>query len=170
MRILFAAIAAAVMTGAAHAHVVASAPDALVIQVKADVALSREAAWKRLLNIGSWWSDAHTYSGKARNITVEAKAGGCWCETWAGGQVEHGRVVLLMDGQMARFDTALGPLQEIGVTGAMTFTLSDSGRPGVITLTLDYKVAGSSESSLDDIAAVVDQVITEQVKRYAAVS
>src|SRR5689334_24086668 len=107
-----AGVAAAVMalTVPAVAEVKASSADGLVLQYKGQIPLAREAAWKRLIAVGSWWSDDHTYSGKAASMTVDAVAGGCWCEMWAGGEVEHGRVIMARANEVLRFATALGPL------------------------------------------------------------
>lgn len=149
----------------ALAEVKAKAPDAMVIQIKGEVALDRDAAWARLLDIGSWWNGLHTYSGDAVNMKLDAMAGGCWCELWGGGEVEHGRVVLVMPLSTVRLDAALGPLQEMGVTGAMTLSLSD-GAAGKTAITLDYKVSGSSQSGLDGLADIVNQVLSEQVAGF----
>jgi hypothetical protein len=161
-------VAMALSCATANAEVKAKAADGMVIQVKAEVALDRDDAWARLLDISRWWSGAHTYSGEAKSMSVDAVAGGCWCEFWNGGEVEHGRVVSVMPKEMIRFAAALGPLQEMGVTGAMTITLADGSAAGKTAVTLDYKVAGSSLSNLDAIAGVVDQVLTEQVTRFAS--
>ena len=85
---------------------------------------------------------------------------------WGGGEVEHGRVITVMPRDLLRFDTALGPLQELGVKGVMTFTLSNAGASGNTKLTLDYKVSGSSLSGLDTLAGPVEQVLAEQVARF----
>ncbi len=162
------AFAAAALGGAALADVKASAPDGMTIQIKAEVALDRDDAWARLLDIGSWWSGAHSYSGNSHNVSVDAVAGGCWCELWSGGEVEHGRVVYVAPLETIRFSTALGPLQDLGVSGAMTFTLSNGSSAGKTAITLDYKVTGSSLSGLDKLAAPVNQVLTEQVTRFAS--
>lgn len=164
------AVSAAVglLGGVARADVKTSAPDGLVIQIKAEVALDRDDAWARLLNISAWWNASHTYSGDARAMNIDAKAGGCWCELWSGGEVEHGRVVMVMPKEAIRFDTALGPLQEMGVVGALTFTLSEGSSPTKTAITADFKVSGSSLSGLDKLAPVVDGVIAEQVKRFAS--
>ncbi len=49
----------------------------------------RRAAWPTCtpgyFEIGNWWSDAHTYSGKASNLTLRNEPGGCFCETLPGG-------------------------------------------------------------------------------------
>jgi hypothetical protein len=163
-----AAALAALAGGGANAEVKASAPDGIVIQIKGEAPLAREEAWARLLKIGSWWSDGHTYSGKASAMTIDPVAGGCWCEKWSGGQVEHGRVIYIQPKEAIRFSSALGPLQSLGVTGALTLTLADGSSPGKTAITLDMKVTGSSLSGLDKMAPLVDGVLAEQVKRFAA--
>jgi uncharacterized protein YndB with AHSA1/START domain len=123
-------------------------------------------AWRALAEIGHWWGSDHTYSGDARNMRLDARAGGCWCERWAHGQVEHMRVVLVseQDGQrLLRLSGGLGPLQEMGVTGVMTFTIAPHGAGS--TISMDYRVAGDPTLGLDQIAPGVDQVLTEQFAR-----
>jgi len=34
-----------------------------------------------LLNPAHWWNSEHTFSGSAANLALDARAGGCWCET-----------------------------------------------------------------------------------------
>ena len=166
IRLLFAgAVLASAIAVPTDAEVKASAPDGLVFQYKGQIPLAREEAWKRLVALGSWWSDAHTYSGSASNVTVDPMAGGCWCEVWPGGEIEHGRVVLAMPGQMLRFSTALGPLQDMGVNGALTITLEDGAASGATSVTWDYKVVGSSLTNLTPMAKLVDGVMQEQFDR-----
>lgn len=162
------ALGALVMCGGADADVVAKAPDGFTIRIVADAPLDRDAAWARLVDVASWWNGSHTYSGDAKSLSLDAKAGGCWCEIWAGGEVEHGRVVMVMPKQALRIDGAFGPLQDLGVSAAMTFTLADGSAPGRTKLTLDYKVVGSSLSGLDQLAPLVDQVLAEQVTSFVA--
>ena len=150
----------------AHAEVKSAAADGLVIQVKGEVALSRDDAWSRLLNPAAWWSSAHTYSGDAKNLSVDAVAGGCWCELWEGGEVEHGRVVYLRRNQAIRYNAPLGPLQGLGVNAVVTFTLADGSAAGRTAIVADMVVVGSSLSGLDKIAPAVDQVLAEQVKGF----
>lgn len=158
----------ALLAGGASAEVKAKAKDGATFQFKGEVAMARPAAWARLLDVGKWWSDGHTYSGKALSMTVKAEAGGCWCEIWAGGEVEHGRVISLMNNELLRFSTALGPLQGTGVNAAMTWTLADGSKPGTTAVTMDYVVVGSSLSALDQMAAPVDGVLKEQFDKFVA--
>jgi hypothetical protein len=98
-------------------------------------------------------------------MSVDAVAGGCWCEMWSGGEVEHGRVVTMMTNQVLRFQTALGPLQSTGVNAVMSFTLSEGPSPSTTGVTMDYSVIGSSLTNLAPMAAPVDGVLQEQFDR-----
>ncbi len=157
----------AALPGSASAEVTAAADDGFTIEMAATAALDRDAAWDRLLDIGGWWADSHTYSGSAKALHLDAVPGGCWCETWPAGEVEHGRVTLLMPNETLRFRTELGPLQQLGVTGALTFTLTDTNDAGQTAIRLVYRVGGSSLSNLKALAPAIDQVLAEQLSRLA---
>jgi hypothetical protein len=164
------ALVVAALCCPAASEVKASAPDGLTFQYNGEIPLAREAAWKRLLAVGTWWNGEHTYSGNGANMTVDAVAGGCWCEMWSGGEVEHGRVVTIMTSEMLRFQTALGPLQGLGVNAVMTWTLADGASPGTTRVTMDYGVTGSSLTNLVPMAGPVDGVLQEQFSRLIAIS
>jgi uncharacterized protein YndB with AHSA1/START domain len=115
-------------------------------------------------DIGRWWDPAHTYSGDSRNLSLEARPGGCFCEQLpAGGGVEHGRVVLVMPGKRLRLAGGLGPLQESGVSGALTWDVAE--REGATELTLTYAVGGYRQGGLQGLAPIVDSVLAGQVRR-----
>lgn len=154
--------------GAADADVVSKAPDGFSIHIASVVRLDKEDAWARLLDISVWWNPAHSYSGDATSLSLEAKAGGCWCETWSGGEIEHGRVVAVMPTGLLRINGALGPLQQMGVSATLTFQLEKGAEAGTTKVTADYIVSGSSNSGLDGLAAIVDGVLKEQVMRFSA--
>jgi len=155
----------ALACGAAHAEVKASAPDGFILHHEADVAIASEALWERLIHPEIWWASSHTYSGASANLSLAPVAGGCWCETWDGGAVEHGRVVSIMPGTLLRLDSTLGPLQDIGATGALTFTFAKGSAEGRTRVSVDYKVSGSALSKLDELAPIVDGVWAEQFSR-----
>ena len=49
--------------------------------------------WAALADVGKWWDPEHTYSGDARNLTLEPFVRGCFCEKlslYAG--IEHATV------------------------------------------------------------------------------
>jgi hypothetical protein len=58
---------------------------------------------------------------------------------------------------------AFGPLQDAGVSGALTFTLEKTAQGTRLTLT--YGVGGYYPGGLDAVAAPVDVVFTQQVTR-----
>lgn len=49
------------------------------------VDLKPAAAYRALVRIPSWWDPAHTWSGSAKSLSLDPKAGGCLCEKLAGG-------------------------------------------------------------------------------------
>jgi uncharacterized protein YndB with AHSA1/START domain len=116
---------------------------------------------------GSWWSSSHTYSGDAANMSVDARAGGCWCERLRdGGSIEHARVVYAAPGRALRMSGALGPLQAHGVTGSLTWKLTAAGEGTKIELV--YSVGGHIDGGFDRIAQPVDAVLGEQLQRLKA--
>jgi len=114
--------------------------------------------------ISHWWDAAHSYSGAAANFSMDARAGGCFCEQLpGGGSVEHMRVVFADTGRMLRLKGGLGPLQSMGVAGAMSFTLSEAD--GGTRLGYRYVVGGHHEGGLDTLAEPVDRVQLGQLQR-----
>jgi uncharacterized protein YndB with AHSA1/START domain len=175
MRFILAAAAFATlfMATPALAEVASSSPSAFVIQAEAEVAAPPDRAWRALGQMGRWWNDEHTYSGDGSRMQVDLRAGGCWCERWGNGQsVQHGRVLLIMehDGvRTLRFDAPLGPLQELAVSGVLTFTVAPHANGAKITMT--YRVSGDAALNLDQTAPLVDMVLLEQfgrLSRYSA--
>lgn len=114
-----------------------------------------------------WWSSAHTYSGDARNLKLDLRAGGCFCEIMPKGQgsIEHGRVIHAMKGKLLRLSAPLGPLQEMAVTGTLTWTLDANSGPLPSTMVmLIYKVDGDMPGGGKAWAPAVDSVLQEQMQ------
>jgi len=163
-----AACALALVAAPARAEVVAASPTGFVLRHNAHVQADSAAAWRGLGKVGRWWSDAHTYSGAAANMTLAMRAGGCFCERWQDGSVEHGRVIMAMTdakgARTLRLLAPLGPLQELAVTGVLTFTISSAaGGSDIVT---EYRVVGDGSVGLDAIAPNVDSVQGEQLARF----
>jgi len=118
-------------------------------------------------DIGRWWDPAHTYFGSAEALSFEPRVGGCFCERTADGRgVEHLRVVYADPGRQIRLTGALGPLQELAVTGVATWTLSQTSSG--TTVELVYKVAGHRSGGLGAVAGAVDGVLADQLARLKA--
>jgi hypothetical protein len=158
--------------GPAAADVAEASSSHFILRGEVVTGATPDAAWRAFQRIGGWWNSAHTYSGDARNLRLDPRAGGCWCERWAGGQsVAHGRVLLNMEAEgvrRVRFDAPLGPLQEMGVAAVLTFTLAPHNRGTKITAT--YRVNGDASLGLDQLAPFVDTVLMEQLGRLGRYS
>ena len=162
--LLIGALGSLACAGAAGADV---APTGFLVRYKLGIAAPVTAVFGSLLNVGSWWSEKHTYSGDSKNLSLEARAGGCFCEKLANGSVEHMRVVQLRANEMLRLAGALGPLQASGVAGAMTWRLSPAENGSKLELT--YSVGGFMPGGFQAIAPAVEMVLREQadrLKRY----
>ena len=116
--------------GSANAEVTAKAADGFSIRIVSVVKLDRDGAWARLLDVASWWNKDHTYSQDAKSLSLDAKAGGCWCEIWSGGEVEHGRVVVVMPTRPAAGQCGAGAAcRRWACSAALTFQLADGPTP-----------------------------------------
>ncbi|MDZ4867052.1 MAG: ATPase [Alphaproteobacteria bacterium] len=150
----------------AAAKVAAQSATGFVVEHKVDVKGDAKAAYDAFIKVGSWWSSSHSFSGDAKNLTIETKPGGCWCEALPdGGFVKHMEVIHAAPGSMLVFSGGLGPLQFMGVAGSMTVSFKPG--KGVTTVTLRYDVGGRDDKNFEGISKGVDGVIAEQFARYA---
>jgi hypothetical protein len=156
---------------AAQAAVVDSSPSSLQVKHTASMAAAPEKVWQSFLQVDKWWSGEHTFSGSASNLRLEARPGGCFCETLpGGGGVLHLTVAFVAPNKHMTLKGGLGPFVNAAVDGAMTFDIAPSG-PGS-DVTLAYAVAGyfPAPGGLGAIAPTVDDVLGQQfarLKRFA---
>jgi uncharacterized protein YndB with AHSA1/START domain len=155
-------------SGATVAAVKESADDRIHIESVVMAERSPAEVYRLLVKPQRWWDGAHTYSGAATNLRIDARAGGCFCEKVGRGSIEHGRVIYADPDKLLRLDAALGPLQEMAVTGILTFKLEPDG-PGT-RITMTYRVAGAMAMKGGQLAPVIDQVMTGQLNRLAAIA
>jgi len=164
----FAVLIAFIAAAPTHAAVVGSNADGFTVREEVEFQGPPASAWKRLIDIASWWDPQHTYSGHSSNLTLTLQPGGCWCEKLEnGGFVRHLEVVLVIPEKTLRLTGGLGPLQGMGATGALTFTLRGAS-PSATTVIAEYSVVGYSRDGLSNTAGAVDQVLGEQLQRFAA--
>lgn len=168
MKLASIAAVAALLSTSANAEVVTSAADKFELTSNVVVPQKPERVWRALLALPQWWDAAHTYSGKARNLSLSAKAGGCFCEINPedGSQIEHGRVVYVRPNQALRLYAALGPLQSLAVVGNLTWTLK--AVDGGTELRQTYLVFGNVDGGLGALASPVNSVMSSQFDRLAA--
>jgi hypothetical protein len=152
-------------TAPAAAEVTASGPSGFIVKIEVPIGARPEDVYNRFVQIGTWWSDGHTYSGKASNMTLESRVGGCFCEALAnGGFIRHMDVVFAMPGKALRLSGGLGPLQEMGASGLMAMQFKPEGAG--TRLQLIYTVSGfQKDKDLESVAPAVDGVLREQITR-----
>jgi hypothetical protein len=169
---LFRIAALLALAGAApaQAEVTASSEAGFVSHNEAMVRASPEQAWAMLVSPSQWWNSSHTYSGNAANMTMDARAGGCFCERVPAsetpdGEIEHMRVIYTSPYSSLRLSGGLGPLQSEPVNGVLTVTLKMEGEGTRIAF--DYAVGGFMRMSMTEMAPLVDSVVGEQLQRLA---
>lgn len=117
--------------------------------------------------VGSWWNPQHTYSGDSKNLVIDARPGGCFCEKLPnGGGIEHMRVVYVQPSALVRLSGAMGPLQASGLGGSLTWKLT--GGDGGTKLELSYSVGGYMEGGIEKMGPAVNDMLGEQIQRLKA--
>lgn len=170
MRNLIAGLAAvtALTSAPAQAELVTTSESGFVSRHTALVKGTPGAAWSGVIAPSSWWQDQHTFSGDAENLTLDARANGCFCESLQTGEdrdtpgnVRH-MVVLLSDpGRALRLSGGLGPLQSEAVNGVLTITMKAEG--DATRVVFEYVVGGYMRYPVETIGPAVDRVIGAQL-------
>jgi hypothetical protein len=151
----------------AMADVADSSAAGFTIKLSLPIQASPADVYRQLLKVGDWWNPAHTFSHDARNLSIEEKAMGCFCEKLPnGGAVRHLEVVNFAPGKMLVMIGALGPMQSLAATGAMTIQISSA--EGGAKLDVTYAVMGYLAAGMNSWAAPVDGVLKEQFTRLKA--
>ena len=147
----------------ASAEVMDSAANGFTVKTTLQIQASPDKVYGRLIQVGDWWNSAHTFSGSAKNLSIEEKPGGCFCEKLPNGGARHMEVVFIAPGKRLVLSGGLGPLQSIGATGAMSIDLA--GAEGGTKLQVTYAVTGYLAAGMNTFAAPVDSVLLEQFTR-----
>ncbi len=154
---------------AAHAAVIGSSPNGFAIKEVAHIAADPDQVYAALIQPQNWWNSQHTFSQNAANLSLDAKAGGCLCESLPnGGSVLHAVTVDAEPGKTLRLRGPLGPFQGQGVDSALTFTLNQSGNG--TDLTLDANFGGYMKGGFGKWSHAADGMLSdlvEHLKHYA---
>jgi hypothetical protein len=165
MKLLLLAALFSAAAGSAPAEVANRSENGFTLSYERAVTASDEAILAAIGRPAAWWSDAHTYSGSASNISIDLRPGGCWCEALPGGGVKHAEAVLVWpERRMIRFDAPFGPLQSIGADAVLTMTWGEAQAGPGRTLRWTFVVNGPGAGAMAD---PVDAVIGEQFGRLA---
>jgi uncharacterized protein YndB with AHSA1/START domain len=159
------AVVAAALVSAAHAEIVDQRATGFSLQEKEQIAATPDKVYAALIDVSKWWDSAHSFSGDAKNMTLDARAGGCWCESLpkSGGSVLHMTVVYADPGKVLRLRGALGPFQSTGMDGAMNFVLTPNKQGTEIQLV--YNLGGYIWGDFQAIPKSADGVLGLQLFR-----
>ena len=170
MRIFAFLLATCAMGSAvpAAAEVVEQGDDSFVTRDSAEVGTTPRETWMALIQPKLWWSDSHTWSADASNLSLVPSAGGCFCEKIPGegdipldGSAQHAVVVQAVPDKALRLRGSLGPLQAIPATGILTVTLEETEDGTKITW--EYHVGNVSGFPIDTISSAVEGVMSQQL-------
>ena len=154
--------AATTLSGPAAARVVDSAPGGFTVENSVVVPVARAEAWRGLFRIGAWWPADHTWWGDAAKLSLDARAGGCFCERDGAREAWHMAVSFVDPETTLRMTGGLGPLQGMGLHGALEFRFEDAG-PDRTKITLWYRAGGYTPDDMAKFAPVVDRVQAQQL-------
>jgi uncharacterized protein YndB with AHSA1/START domain len=161
----FAALLLLLAPGSAMAAVADSSAAGFTVKQTYTIKASPGDVYGGLVHhIGEWWNPEHTYSHDGRNLSIEEKPMGCFCEKLPNqGAVRHMEVLALMPGRALVLSGALGPLQPLAAVGTLSVQLSavDGGTKMDVT----YAVAGYLAGGMNTWGAPVDSVLQDQFMR-----
>ena len=159
----------AISPGTASAKVLEESATGFLVEQQAELKTDAKSAYAAFTNVGAWWDAAHSYTGDAKNMTMDTKPGGCWCETLPnGGFVKHMEVIHAAPGAMLVLSGGLGPLQSMGIAGSMTIRFDAAKDVNVTKVTLRYDVGGRDSKNFTEISKGVDGVLASQFARYSS--
>ena len=157
------ALASLAALAPAPAAVIDATANGFTIENTVDVPADAMTAWKALVDdVGAWWPRDHTWWGEASELTIEPRAGGCFCERNGVQQAQHLQVTFVDPGKLLRLMGGLGPLQGMGLHGVLEFRFAP-GANGGTAITLFYRAGGYTPDDLESFAAIVDQVQAQQL-------
>jgi uncharacterized protein YndB with AHSA1/START domain len=161
---LLCALALAAAAWPARADVLDSAAGGFTVKIAVTIHAAPHEVYTHLLHVADWWDSAHTFSGDAHNLTLDASPTGCLCEKFPKGGGAHRMEVVLVDPDKAIvLRGGLGPLLRMGASGSMTFALTAT--PDGAKVEVTFAASGYSPAGMNTLAAPVDGVLTEQVNR-----
>ena len=161
---LISALWVLVAAGPANATVSDLAANGFTLKIEAHIAAPPDKVYAALIVPARWWDSDHTFSHDAANLHLDARAGGCWCETLPnGGSVAHLFVVYAAPGKALRLRGALGPFQALAVDGALTWSVKPGGNGTDLTAT--YALGGYVKEGFGELSQAADGVLTSAVGR-----
>ncbi len=156
------------LSGSLRAEVIAKGENGFNLKIIGEVDASPGQAYEQFLRVDEWWVANHSWFGRRENFSLDARAGGCFCEIQGEQQVLHMLVTFVNPGAEIKMVGGLGPLQMMGLHGGMSwrFEALEDGQGTRIVQT--YNVSGWAPGGLLDLAEIVDAVQTSQLNALIA--
>jgi uncharacterized protein YndB with AHSA1/START domain len=146
------------MLAPVHGAVIDATASGFTLENTIQVPVDAETAWRALVDdVGRWWPRDHTWWGQESMLSIDARAGGCFCERNGAQQAQHLQVTFVDPGKLLRLAGGLGPLQGMGLHGVLEFRLAPAAAGGT-AITLFYRAGGYTPDDLEAFAPVVDRV------------
>lgn len=143
------------MSMTAHAKVLHVSKFGFIVENQISTDKTPTKVWLALTrNVDSWWPKDHTWWEGV--LSIEAKAGGCFCEVSETKSAEHMRISFVEPNKLLRMSGGLGPLQGMGMFGALDWQIR--AVDGGSEVTLSYKVSGVNPDGYAQLAPIVAQV------------
>jgi uncharacterized protein YndB with AHSA1/START domain len=144
--------------GAAQAEIKDATASGFTLENKRVVPVAPDAAFKALVEeVDQWWPKGHSWWGKDAKFSIDARAGGCFCERGGAREAMHLLVTFVDPPNTLRMTGGLGPLQGMGLHGALEFRLKPQDGGGT-EITMWYRAGGYTPDDLSKFAPVVDKV------------
>jgi hypothetical protein len=157
MRPFLAFALLALWTHAASAKVVDSRDSGFTVENTVVVPVDTTTAWNALVDdVDRWWPKDHSWFGKDGKFTIDPVAGGCFCERAGARQALHMTISFVAPGEHLRMLGGLGPLQGMGLGGALDWEFAKV--PEGTRITLRYIAGGYTTQDLKKFVVIVDQV------------
>lgn len=164
LRLIGICILAGLSSVSALADVTDSAATGFTTENRVQIAASPMRVYDMLTQqVSAWWDPAHTWSGDASNLSIDATPGGHFKETIPGGGAIHMTVVYAHRGKLLRMSGGLGPLQGMAITGSLTWEMHEAD--GGTEVTVTYAVTGYRAGGLALLSVPVDGVLKHQLSR-----
>lgn len=141
----------------AHSKVLLIADTGFIVENKVQVTSDRQVTWQAFTqHVDRWWPSDHTWWGETSTLSIDSVAGGCFCEKNGNKSAEHMRISFVDPHKLMRMTGGLGPLQGMGMYGALEWSFN--AVEGGTEVTMTYKVNGINPGGFEKLAPIVDRV------------
>ena len=158
---VFSLLFSLALTPAAAADVTSKSQTGFSLKITGEVSASPAEAYRQFINVSEWWIESHTWFGDATKLSIDPRAGGCFCEISGDREVLHMLVTYVEPGKELKMVGGLGPLQMMGIHGGMSWRFIQT--EGGTEIIQSYNVTGYAHGGLSDLAEIVNAVQTSQL-------